>query len=85
VTYNCSHCLKPMPPSRDGREIAVGWTVMRVELHGDSTINVGYLYLCPNDMMATLPKQLSLNDEPHRAERYTVPATTTTPTTPERP
>jgi len=61
VPFTCSHCKITMPPAREGREIAPGWTVVRVEQHGVRHISVGYLYLCPNEILETKSKQVALD------------------------
>ena len=61
----CSHCNTPMPPDRDGHEIATGWTVVRVEEHGKERIEIAYLYVCPRDMITVIEKQVPLFVEKH--------------------
>jgi hypothetical protein len=61
MSITCSHCKAPMPPCRDGREIAAEWTVVRVEQHTAKSISVGYLYLCPSDMLYTRSRQVGLD------------------------
>ena len=61
MPFTCSHCKITMPPAREGREIAPGWTVVRVEQHGVSNIAIGYLYLCPNEILETKSKQIVLD------------------------
>lgn len=49
-----------MPQNRGALEIAVGWTVVRVEQHGVKNISIGYLYLCPDDILETKSRQITL-------------------------
>ena len=49
-----------MPVPKDGHEIYCGWTVARLETHGNITITIGYLYICPTCTIKTTPKQTSL-------------------------
>ena len=60
----CSHCQLPMPPDRGGHEIAVGWTVVRIETHNQKDIDIYYLYLCPGDMLKTTSRQATLDLQP---------------------
>jgi hypothetical protein len=50
-----------MPHTRGALEIAVGWTVVRVEQHNTNDLSIGYIYLCPDDQLYTRPKQASLD------------------------
>ena len=61
MIFACSHCGRTMPQSRGALEIAIGWTVVRVEQHNDKDVSIGYLYLCPNDMLDTKSKQVELS------------------------
>jgi hypothetical protein len=56
----CSSCAKTMPPDRAGHEIAVGWTVVRLETHNQENIEIGYLYICPNCTIKTVSRQTTL-------------------------
>ena len=56
----CSHCKKPMPPDRTGHEIAVSWTIVRLEVHNQEKIEIGYLYLCPGCTIETVSRQTTL-------------------------
>jgi hypothetical protein len=56
----CSGCQLPMPPSKDGHEIAVGWTVVRIETHGNITLTTGYLYICPGCTFHVTPNQTTI-------------------------
>jgi hypothetical protein len=49
-----------MPVPKDGLEIYCGWTVVRIEAHGNITLTIGYLYVCPNCSISVKPKQTSL-------------------------
>jgi hypothetical protein len=59
----CSGCQVPMVPPRDGCEIAVGWTVVRFETHGNITLSIGYLYMCPNCTFNVVRKQTELTGQ----------------------
>ena len=56
----CSHCKRTMSSDRSGHEIAVGWTVVRIEVHNQEKIEIGYLYLCPNCTIETVSRQATL-------------------------
>lgn len=56
----CSHCQKTMPPDRQGHEIAVGWSVVRIELHNQKDLEIGYMYLCSGCMIQTTTRQIAL-------------------------
>lgn len=60
MTFQCSHCKCDMPRSHGDHEIAVGWTVVRVEQHNVKNVSIGYLYLCPDDMLDTKSRQVGL-------------------------
>jgi hypothetical protein len=60
MTFSCSHCGHTMPQNHGAFEIAVGWTVIRVEQHSAKNISIGYLYLCPDDMLETKSRQVTL-------------------------
>ncbi len=49
-----------MPLPRDGHEIAVGWTVARIESHGSATLSIGYMYVCPDCHITVTRSQTSL-------------------------
>lgn len=49
-----------MTPDRQGHEIAIGWTVVRIELHNQKDLDIGYLYLCPGCMIQTASRQVKL-------------------------
>jgi len=73
-----------MPQSRGTLEIAVGWTVIRVEQHGAKNISVGYLYLCPDDMLETKCRQVTLG-LPNPAETTSKPPAHQNPPPGEKP
>lgn len=53
-----------MPPDKDGNEIPVDWTVIRIEEHLQTKMIIGYHYLCPNCTFTLLPKQTTLTALP---------------------
>lgn len=60
IPPTCSGCGTKMPVPKDGQEIYCGWTVVRLEAHGNITLSIGYLYVCPSCTFKVAPKQISL-------------------------
>jgi hypothetical protein len=56
----CNGCNTKMPTPRDDHEIAAGWTVVRIEAHGNATLSIGYMYVCPSCTITITPAQTSL-------------------------
>jgi hypothetical protein len=59
----CSCCSALMPRDRQGHEIAVEWTVVRIETHGQMEIEISYAYLCPECKIELVRKQVPLFEE----------------------
>jgi hypothetical protein len=64
----CAGCNLTMVAPRDGHEIAPGWAVVRIEAHGNATLSIGYMYVCPNCLFSVTPKQTSLLNEPMKEQ-----------------
>lgn len=62
--FVCSCCDKPMPPDPGGFEIATNWTVIRIEAHRQTKIEICYHYLCPNCTFKLAPRQSTLPLDP---------------------
>jgi hypothetical protein len=58
----CCHdgCKNALPD--DEQKIPPGWTIARVEEYRDTTINVYFVYACPDHKLVTASKQTSLFD-----------------------
>lgn len=56
----CTGCGKNMPPDPGGHEIAVEWTVARVEAHHQGNLIITYLYACPGCSITVSPMQGAL-------------------------
>jgi hypothetical protein len=52
-----------MPRDREGHEIAIEWSVIRIETHGKNELEIGYLYLCPGCKIELVRKQIPLFEE----------------------
>jgi hypothetical protein len=65
MTATCSHCGRKMPPDPDGHEIAVQWTVVRIEVHNLKNIAISYMYLCPHCTIQTSSRQTTLPNTNH--------------------
>lgn len=53
-----------MPPDPDGHEIAVEWTVVRIETHNHKNVAISYMYLCLRCTLQTASRQTSLDLPP---------------------